>query len=104
MTGLYSTHTAYGWWLSHIEDRSWTFRCCEVCHNTKPCLLTDEATVLLYPRDHVAFTQHIQGGEMEKIISVIYHVTKHKYKLLLYLTRLNLKNVLPLGFSLMNTF
>ena len=47
---------------------------------------------------------YIQGGEMEQIISVICHVTKHKYKLLLYLPKLNLKNGLPVGFSLMNTF
>ena len=32
-----------------------------------------------------------QGGETEQIISVICHVTKHKYYLLLYLTMLNLK-------------
>ena len=46
----------------------------------------------------------VQGGETEQIISVICHVTKHKYKLLLYLPKLNLKNGLPVGFSLMNTF
>ena len=45
-----------------------------------------------------------QGGETEQIISVICHVTKHKYKLLLYLTMLNFKNGLPVWFSLMNTF
>ena len=45
-----------------------------------------------------------QDGETEQIISVICHVTKHKYYLLLYLIMLNLKNGLRVWFSLMNIF
>ena len=33
----------------------------------------------------------LQSGEMKQIISVICHVTKHRYELLLYLTMLNCK-------------
>ena len=57
---------------------------------------------ILFPNEMIGVL--CQGGVTEQIISVICHVTKHKYKLLLYLTKLNFKNGLPVGFSQMNTF
>ena len=62
------------------------------------------ATYLAVKAKHFQDVVHYQGGETEQIISVICHVTKHKYYLLLYLTMLNLKNGLPIWFSLMNIF